>query len=280
MAGATFSPGNTLMANSAVGDEWIRRACAENPTKKDDAGYIVSGPVRLAFCDTLFEPKAPMGNPNATPKFSVCALYSPFVDMNVYLQEYYRLAGETFREYYNPHLNQYTGLENPFHDCALKAHKFEGFTPGLYFMNHTSKFKPSIVDTLKKPIEDKSRVYPGVWALIAVNAYPYGKSPPQPKKGISFGLQSVMIIENDTNLSGGGVDPAQVFRDVKVQPPKINPGAFAGLVPPPPNGGPRMPVGMPGVVPGAPPAYSPPPPPNPLYGAMRGTTIADDEMPY
>jgi hypothetical protein len=89
-----------------------------------------------------------------------------------------------------------------------------------------------------------------------------------------------MIIENDTNLSGGGVDPAQVFKDARVQPPKINPGAFAGLVPPPPNAGPRMPVGMPGVVPGAPPAYSPPPPPNPLYGAMRGTTIADDEMPY
>jgi hypothetical protein len=39
-------------------------------------------------------------------------------------------------------------------------------------------------------------------------------------------------------------------------------------------------MGMPGVVPGAPPSYSPPPPPNPLYGGLRGTTIADDEMPY
>ena len=52
MAGSTFTPGNTLMTNSAVGDDWIRRACVDNPTKKADEGYIISGPVRLAFCDT------------------------------------------------------------------------------------------------------------------------------------------------------------------------------------------------------------------------------------
>jgi hypothetical protein len=217
-----------------------------------------------------------MGQAGATPKYSVCSLHTPFTDINVYMQEYYRICGEMFRDYYNPTMNQYVGLENPFHDCALKAHKFEGFTPGLFYVNHTSKFKPSIVDTLKNPITDKSRVYPGVWAILIVNAYGYGKSPPQPKKGVSYGLQAVMIIGNDQNLSGGGVDPRQVFAGVNVEPPKINPAAFNGLVPPPPNGAPQMPVGLPGVVPGAPGGFSPPPPPNPLYAGLGGTPADDD----
>lgn len=280
MAGASFSPGNTLMMNSVVGDDWIRRACSDNPTKKMEDGYIKSGPIRLAFCDTLYEPKAPSNNPNGTPKYSVCALYTPYTDLNVFYTEYYRICGEMFREFYNPHMNQYSGLENPFHDCATKAHKFEGFTPGLTYINHTSKFQPAIVDTMKNPITDRSKVFPGAWAILICNAYGYGKSPPQPKKGVSFGLQAVMIIGQDTNLSGGGVDPRQAFAGVNVQPPAINPAMFQGLVPPPPNGAgagaPGRPPAMPGVIPGAPTTYSPPPPPNPLYGGLGGTVAADD----
>jgi hypothetical protein len=199
--------------------------------------------------------------------------------MNVFYTEYYRICGEMFRDHYNPHMNQYAGLENPFHDCATKAHKFEGFTPGLTYINHTSKFQPAIVDTMKNTITDRSKVYPGAWAILICNAYGYGKSPPQPKKGVSFGLQAVMIIGQDTNLSGGGVDPRQVFAGVNVQPPKVS---MQGLVPPPPlNGAQGGPPAMPGVIPGAPTypgGFVAPPPPNPLYGALAGTTTEAD--PY
>jgi len=264
MGQSSFMPGSTLIMNSNVGDSWVRQACQQNPTRMSATheGMIETGPVRLAFCDTLFEPKAPQNQPMAQPKYSCCALYTPFTDMNVFYAEYYRVCGEMFREYFNPHINGYSGLENPFHDCATKAHKFEGFTPGLTYINHATRFKIPIVDNQMNPIIDKSKVYPGVWAILLVNAYGYGKSPPQPKKGVSFGLQAVLIMGDDMNLSGGGVDPRQVFANVKVQPPTINPGALGGLALP----------GQPGAPPMSPPmgpptngAMRPPPPPQPLY---------------
>jgi hypothetical protein len=180
-----------------------------------------------------------------------------------------------FPDFYNPHMNGYAGLENPFHDCATKAHKFQGYTPGLTFINHTSKFKPGIVDAMKNPVVDPSKVYPGVWAILVVNAYGYGKSPPQPKKGVSFGLQAVMIIGDDQNLAGGGIDPREAFKGVNVKPPMVNPATLAGMVPPG-----QAPVGPP-VTPGRamPGPFAPPGPPNPLHMAMQHTVPAEDD-PY
>lgn len=279
MAGAQFLPGNTLMTNSIVGDKWIREVCQANPTVMlpVEGGLISTGPVRLAFTETLSEPKAPSNQPNGTPKYSVCALYSPFADMNVLYSEYYRICSETFQDYYNQHLGAYSGLENPFHDGATKAHKFEGYTPGLWYVNHTSKFKPSIVDGNRNPIIDRSKIYPGVWAILVVNAYPYGKSPPQPKKGVSFGLQAVMLIGDDQNLSGGGIDPREAFKGVNVKPPMINPAQLAGLAPPGSGGPPRPPMGVPGHQPPAG-GFMPPPPPNPLYTGMQHTVPAADDI--
>lgn len=283
MAGAAFQPGNTLMTDSVVGDKWIRDACLANPTVMlpGEARLISTGPVRLAFCDTLWEPKAPSNNPNGTPKFGTTALYTPFVDMNVFYAEYWRLCAEKFASYWNPHLNGgqggYAGLESPFHDGANKAHKFQGFTPGLHYMAHTSKFKPRIVDSTpaKNDILDRSKVYAGAWALLVVNAYSYGISPPQPKKGISFGLQGVMLIGDDTNLAtGGGIDPREAFANAKVQPPMVNPATLAGIAtPPPPGAPPRAPTGG---VPGG--SFQPPPPPNPLYSGMAHMPQAQDDM--
>lgn len=274
------------MMNSVVGDKWVREVCQNNPTVMlpGEGRLISSGPVRLAFPDSLFEPKAPTNNPTAAPKYSVTALYTPFTDLSVYYAEYYRICGEMFPDFYNSHLQSYSGLENPFHDCAAKAHKFEGFTPGCFYINHTSKFKPSIVDAspARNAITDRAKVYPGAWAILVVNAYGYGKSPPQPKKGVSFGLQAVMIIGDDQNLAGGGIDPREAFKNANVRPPTINPAALAGIAPPPPPGAPggyRPP--QPGMPTSPPPGggYMPPPPPNPLYTGMAHTTPAiEDEL--
>lgn len=279
MTGSSFKPGNTLMMDSEVGDKWITDVCLDNPTVilPGEGRLISTGPCRLAFVDTLFEPRAPSGNAGGTPKFSVAALYTPFTDMSVFYAEYYRIAGEQFADLYNPHISGYAGLDNPFHDCATKAMKFQGYTPRLTTINHTSRFKPSIVDATpaRNPITDKSKVYAGVWAILVVNAYPYGKSPPQPKKGVGFGLQAVMIIGDDTNLSGGGIDPRMAFAGANVRPPALS---LAGIVPPPPGapGAPPM-MGRPPMTP--PGGFMPPAPPNPLHAAMAHTAPAADD-PY
>lgn len=270
---------STLVRNSVVGDDWIKEVCANNPTAllPGEARNITTGPCRLAFTDALLTPQTPTNNPQGTPKFSVCALYTPFTDMNVFYGEYYRVCGEMFPEFYNREANQYFGLETPFHDGASKSHKFEGFTPGVPYINHTSKFKPAIVTPPRgpgmqpEPVVDPSKVYPGVWAILVVNAYGYGKSPPQPKKGVSFGLQAVMLIGDDTNLSGGGIDPAAAFAGAVVKPPAVNPAALAGAVPPPPAGAPPMPGTGRG-------NFAAPPPPSPMVAGMAGNTPADDDL--
>jgi hypothetical protein len=249
----------TIMRNSIIGDQWIRDACAANPTAvlPGEGNMITTGPCRLAFTDTLFNARTPSGNSQGTPKYGVMALYTPFTDWNVFYAEYYRVLSKDMPEYYVPEVQGYPNLEMPFHDQSKKL-QYAGFTPGLKYINHTSKFKPKIVDSspAKNPITDPSRVYPGVWALLVVNAYTYGKNPPQPKKGCAFGLQAVMILENDQPLAGGGVDPSVVFAGAKVKPPAINPAGLVGLAPGMP------PVGMP-IPPmssmGAPPQMPPPP---------------------
>lgn len=266
----------TIMRDSQVGDAWIRQVAQNNPTAMIPGldGMFSSGPVRLAFCDPLFTPRTPTGNPGGTPKYGTMALYTPFTDLNVFYAEYYRLCGEKFPEFYNQATGQYPGLTSPFHDQAEKP-QYNGFNPGLTFINHTSKFKPRIVDVNKNDIVDPARVYPGAWAILVLNAYAYGKNPPQPKKGIAFGLQAVMLIGDDTPLAGGAVDPREAFKGVGVVPPTVNPGAMASLVPgqPPPNPG-GMPMRPPGMTFAAQPGAPPPMPPRPPAPAVDDTDVS------
>lgn len=250
----------TLMRDSIVGDNWLRQICEANPTAllPGEGELISTGPVRLAFCETLFTPRTPQGNPTGQPKYSCMALYTPFSNMQILYNEYYRVLGRDMPEYYVPEVQGYPSLESPFHDQAKKL-QYNGFTPGLTYINHMTKFKPKIVDSTpaRNPITDPAKVYPGVWALLVVNAYTYGKNPPQPKKGCSFGLQAVMIIGDDKPLAGGGVDPSVVFASAAVKPPAINPAGLVGLAPGVPPGAPR-PTGIPQSAPGV--GFVPPPP--------------------
>jgi hypothetical protein len=86
-----------------------------------------------------------------------------------------------------------------------------------------------------------------------------------------------MIIGDDSNLAGGGVDPREVFKTANVKPPAINPALIAGMVPPPPPGG-VLSSGPP-LTGGTSAPFVPPGPPNPLHRAMQYTQQAADD-PY
>lgn len=236
----------TVMKDSMIGDEWIKQACALNPVSRvidpktgQPNGNLLSGPVRLAFMETLFEARAP-SNGSGKAKFGCMAIYTPFTDLSIYYEEYYKVLAANFPDYYVPGQSvagqqtagYYAGLQVPFHDQAEKI-KFGGFTPGLTYINHNSNYMPQIVDPRGNPITDRNKIYAGVWAILAVNAYPYGKNPPQPKKGCAFGLQQVMIIGDDTKLAGGAPDPRVTFAGVNVKPPQVSPAASFGNAPPP-----------------------------------------------
>ena len=251
----------TIIRDSIVGDAWIQQIAAAVPIQRvmdektgQPTGDILTGPVRLAF-ETLFELPKPTANME-NPKYGAALLFPPAADFSLLYEEYYAVCGREFAEYYDAASGQYYGLHSPFRDQGEKA-KFGGFTPGSVFMTCTSKYKPSVIDARGNPVVDPSKIYPGVWAICALNSYAFKDVR---KKGVGFGLQSVMLIGDDTKFGGGAPDPNKTFGSVKgaIQAPAISPGALANL---PAGGEAPAPGGMPGAPAGgtfaAPPSGAP-----------------------
>lgn len=236
----------TVMRDSIVGDAWIQQTAANVPIQRiigadgQPTGDILTGPVRLAFCDSIF-------NPESKDDFSVAMLFTPYADFRVLYEEYYAWCGREFPSHYDAGTQQYHGLHSPFKSQDEKL-KFGGFTPGLAYMNSGSQFKPPVCDSRYNPIVDPSRLYAGVWAICAVKPYPFGKAGKtkdgQPmKKGIGFGLQSIMLIGDDTKFGGGAPDVKQMYAGVNVTAPIVRPDIGGGM---PTGGAPAPAAGIPG----------------------------------
>lgn len=275
----------TLMKDSIVGDDWIRQMMQTVPPQKVTGpdglwtGDILSGPVRLSWAH-LFK-LAEKSAMNQNPKFEATLLFPAGTDMSLFYEEYYRIAGEKFQSFWNG--QQYVGLHSPFHDQGEKF-KYDGYMNGSIYFKASSNFKPPVVTPVPgdpnrfNPVVDEAKVYPGVWAIVAMNCFASGLNQgPQAKKGPAFGLQSVVIIGEDQNLGGGkAADPTQMFGGLGGPaglPAPIQRPNFAGIpgaqpsVPPTPGYQPMTPV-MPGVPvqqPGMPATitttYRPAPPP-------------------
>lgn len=264
----------TIMADSKVGDDWIREACAANPVQfvmgenGQPNGNLLTGPVRLVFPELLKAVPKMKTDPNSKLGFSTGVLFTPFTDMTLFWQEYYRIAATEFPAHFVG--GQYVGLDNPFYDQGTKIPKgYKGYTSGLWACNMSSQFPPGVIDTRGNPITDEKRIYPGVWAIISCNAYASGKT--QPKKGPRFGLVSVVLIGDDTPLGAGAPDPRSQFKSVQVKPPVGVPAAFGQATAP---GVPGMPGAaaishfMPTSAPGGPPQARPGLPPNTMMAPM------------
>lgn len=216
-----------FMRNSRVPEKWVRDMCQANPIQpvfvRDEKtgqvahnGNYLTGPVRLSW-PNLFKRGKNLNEPTKDGKWGASPLFPPSNCVNFQpLQDAFgRLLAEKFASHYSPQTQQYHGVQMPFRDQAEKM-KFDGYTPGSIFMTCTSNFQPQVVDVNNNPIVDERRVYPGVWAILAINPYHYGLQPPQPKKGIAFGLQSIMIIADDVSFAGSGSDPRQDFAQVSI----------------------------------------------------------------
>lgn len=220
----------TIMRDSQVGDQWLQAAAAAVPIQRvlNDQGQptndFLTGPVRLSW-PVLFKLPQPSKD-NANPKFGAALLFTPLADFSLLYEEYYRVCAASFADCYDAGSNQYYGLRSPFRDQGEKI-KFEGYTPGCVFITCSTKFKPPVVDNRGNPVVDENKVYPGVWAICGINAYPNLDAR---TKGVRFGLQTVMLIGDDKNLGGAGADPAKTFKGINVAAPLVRPD-MAKLMP-------------------------------------------------
>lgn len=258
----------TCMKDSIVGDNWIYEMTQANPAAHvlndngQPTGNILSGPVRLMFSDLLVakpgNKKKPEG-PDNPLKFQTTVLFNPWTDFTVMNEKLWEIARTEFAQFVaagnDPVTGWPYGINPPFLDQGAKAAQYQGYTPGLKYSALTSNFKPPVVDIRMNPIMDEARIYPGVWAILSMNAYASGKT--AQKKGPRLGIQSVMIIADDTNCGGGGAaNPNEQFRGANVKPPTVTPAAAFGQPAAPPAAPPANPYAT-----ATPPAPSAPPVP-------------------
>lgn len=208
--------------------QWIEQAVRQNPWTRLENGNWRTPPVRLSY-PHLFKPVQQQQTlkPGETPnmKHEVTLLFCGPVDHSPWMREWTEKCNTEFPGHVTPQ-GQVVGLHAPWRDQAEKCMKYEGYMPGNVFMKCTSNFKPQVVmpgalaaDGTRafNPVVDESLVYSGVWAIVTLNFYTFGKSPPQPKKGVKFGIQNVVIIAPDEKFGGGGgTDPNQDFAGVTI----------------------------------------------------------------
>ena len=235
------------MRDSRMPDDWIMSAVQGNPIQKviDPAtgkwdGNIRSCPVRLTYFNDSLHVAVTGKNDNGTdktPGFETAMLFPWCANDQVndilvpLIRDAERKAHPSF---FDEQTGKSFGLHWPIRDQGDKR-KYSGYTPGSFMATAKTQYKPQIVDPAMNPIVDPSLAYPGVWAIVVFNLFPYGGGQrPRPIKGVNLGLQLVMRIADDQKLIGGAVDPKKVMAGVRID-AKFDPGsAFSGSNPPPP----------------------------------------------
>jgi hypothetical protein len=245
----------TLMADSSVGDDWIRNVYAACPPQmaKDaqgnQNGNILTGPVRLAFTEGVFKKIPGMKGEEPRPdgsnmKHRVRILFTAIHDMSLFWQIYCDIANREFPGSYNPNAAPwpFPSLVPPWRDQGETA-QYSGHQAGSKFINANSSYKPHVLDTAYNPIVNEDMIYAGCWAIVALQPFAGGKG--TPKKGPMWGLQSIVKIADDEKLGGGMPDPKSLYGGVNlggiVPPLGGEQNAFANM---PPQGSPPA---MPGV---------------------------------
>lgn len=206
-----------LMSSTRMTDEWILDAWRRNPCVKLDNGNCRTGPVRLSFPNIFQKGKAI--EEGKEPKYGSSLLFPAGVDISALRAEATAVALAKW-----PTAGQPGGpsLHSPFKDQAEKAGQYEGYLPGSIYMSCYAERKPPAVDSRLSPLVDETKIYPGVWAIATIRCFDFDV---KVKKGISFGLQSVMIIADDTEWGGGGSDPTKDYAGISID-QTVNPASL------------------------------------------------------
>lgn len=88
-------------------------------------------------------------------------------------------------------------LKLPWRDGSEEKPDDEAYN-GHWFLNASNTKKPILLGTDKRPLEDPSELYSGVYARAVLTFYPFsGKS-----NGVAVSLDSIMKLEDGESLGG------------------------------------------------------------------------------
>lgn len=193
------------MEDTNMTADWVARAWKMNPCAKLSNGDVRTGPVRLSFPHLLTLPKA---RNDIEPKFGATLLFPPGADISVLKADAAACAKGKW-----PTLPR--KLKSPFLDQTDDADRYAGFLEGGVLIRASANQKITPVDRNLAPVIEEDKIYPGVWAICTLRAFAYDKGVNQ---GVSFGLQNVMLIADDTNIGGtAAANPRDAFAGVSIE---------------------------------------------------------------
>lgn len=174
---------------------------------------IVTEPARLAF-PSLWVPSPVSKATDAAVKYQAALLLPPDYDMGALLECVKAAMVDKWGK-----VIKLSGRGNPFNKCDDKSDDkpLAGYDEGWSYINVKSDYAPSVVDQKLQEVIDQERVYAGCWCRFHLNAYAWDNVG---GKGVSFGLNSVQLVREDTRL-GGTKSSKDVFGEIEVE-------AFAG----------------------------------------------------
>lgn len=216
------------MNASDMDPKWVEEMWAKFPCQKvidangQPNGNYRTGPVRGSFLN-VFERGKPV--PPATQgKFTATALFPPAADLGVLKTAATEAALAKW-----PTAGQVGGptLHTPFRQQADKAN-IEGYTAGgVFIVGVADQRQPYIVDSRGVPITNKDEAQSGFWYLMVLRPFVFDSGL---KKGVSFGLNGLMMIAKDKTFGGGGSSPAADFAGVSIdtsaQAAAVNPASL------------------------------------------------------
>lgn len=202
------------MKDSDMDPKWIEDMWGKFPCQKvvdangAENGNFRTGPVRLSFL-SVFERAKPV-EAGKQGRFQATALFPPGADLTVLKEAATATALEKW-----PRAGQADGptLHTPFRRQDEKAN-LEGYTPGGIFITASAdQRQPYIVDSRGAPIVNPQDAQSGFWGFLVLRPFSFDAGM---KKGVSFGLQGLMVIAKDRTFGGGGGDPAADFAGVQI----------------------------------------------------------------
>src|SRR5262245_56172012 len=173
------------------------------------AAHMQTPRCRLSFPNT-FQAKQIMGQ--GDPKFEVTCLFEKGADLTALQKAIIACATERWGDKALADLKA-GKIHQPFRDQGEKEH-LEGYVAGAKFFPARTKLKPFICDHRLAPITDPEQVYPGRYAIAAVNAFAW--THPMKGRGVSFGLIGLQLLEHAPRFGGGGYKPSDVFEPVEI----------------------------------------------------------------
>jgi hypothetical protein len=195
-------------------------------------GSLILPAGRMLF-PALFVPRAMKGEPPDTAKFQVSIIFPKDADLTLAAKHVADLAADKWGA------KSTKPVKKPFLPYAEKTADVELAVNFPVMLRCASSAKPGVVFGNNDECTTQQEVYGGRWAMVSVRGYAWEH--PTGGRGVSFGLNNVMLLDHDDPIgnarpktetdfadmfayTGGSNNPDKLFEREAVTPVKTNGG--------------------------------------------------------